>query len=143
MNDWGDDQYFASSDARYPLFSDMQTTDYNIGSMIPAEAKKVASPEGKLRSAQAGVPAYVQKCQCSCQAYQCPREYSQSYPGLMRESMRGGAPLGYVTIDTNMLVMIFLFIIIVFICCYCTKSMGELKAQIKALKMLVKGATTA
>lgn len=84
MADFNSDQYIPDMDSRYPIFSDVQTHDYNlqgmisaqnsamydnennynIRSMIPLNARRVRRPEDKFMAAQMGVPAYVLNYQC-------------------------------------------------------------------------------
>lgn len=80
------DQFVYQSESVYPIFSDIDTSDFNLAVMQPRGAVKVLTPEGKLRASQYGVPAYVQNCQCNGLACgntgSCNAEYKQSYAGL-------------------------------------------------------------
>lgn len=58
----------------------------------------------------------------------------QSQP-VSVEKMFGGMMSGpAITVDQNTIMIVLMFVMIVFICCFCIKSLTELKAQIKALK---------
>ena len=66
MSDWDGtgDQYHIDIDSRYPLFSDIQTTDYSINTAPkPVQLQRVHSYESKYQYEQQDVPA-VLTCKC-------------------------------------------------------------------------------
>jgi hypothetical protein len=143
MSDWDftGDQYYVDTESRYPLFSDIQTTDYSIAPSAKKTgtgARIVKSPESKFRSEQMGIPAYI-GCPCeqcvynrwlhSQQTRHAPKPTSPP-----AEQIITFAPLGYMNVDSNMILLVFMFMVIVFVCCFYTKSISELKSQIKLLE---------
>lgn len=109
---------------------------------------------------QMGIPSYY-RCNCS----QCVRELShlkrlenargpRSGPvpqswlenslGLLKspEYFTNGTGLENLSMDGGTVVIIFLFLVIVFICCFYGRALNELRDQIKSLKYLVKGRTS-
>ncbi len=87
MSEWDGtgDQYHNDVDSRYPLFSDMQTTDYSINTVPrPVKPREVRSYESKYQYEQQDIPAIL-----SCKCGSCP----------MREWPRGNPPLRKLTVD--------------------------------------------
>jgi len=87
MSEWDGtgDQYHHDVDSRYPLFSDMQTTDYSINTVPrPVKPREVRSYESKYQYEQQDIPAIL-----SCKCGSCP----------MREWPRGSPPLRKLTVD--------------------------------------------
>ncbi len=85
------DQYHADVDSRYPLFSDMQTTDYSITTVPkPIRPRQAHSYESKYQYEQQDIPATLG---CNCGA--CP----------MREWPRGSPPLRKLSIDEREAIM--------------------------------------
>ena len=147
MADWDftGDQYYVDTESRYPLFSDIQTTDYSIApgtKKSERAAQIVKSPESKFRSEQMGIPAYMAGCRCDECMYtrwlHAQRTQTVVPKPAQAEQVITFAPLGYMNVDSNMIVLVFMFMVIVFICCFYTKSISELKSQIKLLKMRLK-----
>lgn len=64
-----------------------------------------------------------------------PKQAPAPAVGDGTEKMLGGMLSGpSITMDQNTIMIVLMFIMIVFICCFCIKSLTELKAQIKSLK---------
>jgi hypothetical protein len=78
MSGWdgSGDQYVADIESKYPLFSDIQTTDESIVTYRNEKTRPrgVNSYESKYQSEQMGVPTYM-SCNCgSCPSANWPRE---------------------------------------------------------------------
>ena len=75
MSDWDgtSDQYQMNDDSRYPLFSDMQTTDYSITTVPkPVQPHQARSFESKYQYEQQGIPAVI-SCRCGACPMAAPR----------------------------------------------------------------------
>jgi hypothetical protein len=144
MADWDftGDQYYVDTESRYPLFSDIQTTDYSIAPSTKKPERViqvVKSPESKFRSEQMGIPAYMSGCRCNeCMYTQWLHAQRVPPKPAPAEQIITFESLGHINVDSNMIVLVFMFMVIVFVCCFYTKSISELKSQIKLLKLQLK-----
>ena len=159
---YGGDQYRVDYETRYPVFSDYQVSDAAIAEHNwdrPARSRKVQSHESKYQTEQMGIPTYL-GCNCeSCPSSEWPeqkqmrrcsveereramdgafeRRCRPETPPNSAEKMLGGMMSGpSITMDQNTIMIVLMFVMIVFICCFCIKSLTELRAQIKSLKEL-------
>lgn len=134
----------------------------------PARTRKVHSYESKYQTEQMGIPTYL-GCTCgSCPSREWPEQKPmrrcsveereramdgaferRCYPETPKqvpdsthgtEKMLGGMLTNAsIIMDQNTIMTVLMFVMIVFICCFCIKSLTELKAQIKSLRELIEG----
>src|SRR3989344_5874913 len=143
MDNWSGDQYTIYSESRYPLFSDMETGDYMITQYKEPKQKIVNSFEDKFTAEQQGIPAYI-----ACRCPHCfnnnvnPMMGHKSTPKIFNQQSGQRAIVqrspvytqpksDEIVIDSNCIVIVFMFLIIVFICCFFGKAISELKLQLK------------
>lgn len=149
MTDWtgSSDQFIVDTESRYPEFSDVQTSDFSLGLISNKPQSKckcrscvlsLRAPEIKVRSIDERYKSLLSDPMFQY-ATRTQRPTSP-YPPLSHRSSQSIdiAPLGYVQLDNTSILILFLFLVIVFICCFYTKSLGELRSQIKSLKRMVK-----
>lgn len=162
MNDWdgSSDQYHVDVETRYPLFSDIQTNDYST-TIAPYKPWPLhaTSYESKFQAEQQRLPTYYA---CKCGSCQPMKDYwPEPKQPLRRQTLderlkryqeerdsmflHGGdvsatniTPFDRADINGGVFVIIFMFLVIVFICCFYTKSISELKSQLETLKQMVK-----
>ena len=138
MADWDftGDQYYVDTDSRYPLFSDIQTTDYSIA---PVAKKYEREPQITKSSKSNFRNEPVTGCQCDSCVYSrwlhSQRSRAAQVPAIKQpDQIITFAPLGYMNVDSGVIMMVFMFMVIVFICCFYTRSISKLKSKIKMLK---------
>jgi hypothetical protein len=143
------DQFVVDTDSRYPLFSDMSTGEF---SRTNKPAREVGSFESKFRSEQYGYPAYY-----DCRYAPCKTKDSFGVPPVQmgphlgasgaystypaapryRENISaipdGKISVGDLTFDGNTVVIVFLFLVIIFICCLYGKAISTLQQKIDSL----------
>lgn len=113
MTDYTSDQYRVDTETRYPLFSDIQTTDDDI---IKREEPRIQRRPRR---------------QCTCDG--CMRKLRR-----VHRPQQEFKPEPSIQLTVDNFVIAFMFLILVFICCFYAKSISELKEQIKALRQLIK-----
>lgn len=147
MDDWGtSEQYFVDTDSRYPVFSDINTTDYlmekaprNYSRAIVPVAEETGIYKKLFQQEITGKPAQG-PCQCKdCVLARADihKQKQTVAPSLCKPAI---APTGQmeIKIDTTVLLFMFMFVVIIFICCCYAKAIHELKAQIKILQHMMK-----
>lgn len=106
--DFTGDQYHVDTDSRYPLFSDINTTDhviYNTKDSLPAVKNSTRSGQKKYAR---GSGSYVGSKIQLCGANGC----------VLAE------------IDINIVIIFFMFIVIIFLCVSYNRNISELKNYI-------------
>lgn len=164
MGEWdgSGDQYKIDTESRYPMFSDVQTDDYSLA-MVPkmTPVRKVNTYESQFLTEQQGLPAYFR---CKCGTCGTPKTAS---PIMMRKQtiderlkkyqeeralMFKKSPVAAKSVepanatftitqsDINgaMVLIMFMFLVIVFVCVFYTRAINKLQSQIKSLKQLIK-----
>lgn len=138
--DFTGDQYHVDTESRYPLFSDIQTTDQSLA--IPYERRKPPSAprvrdvrtfESKFQTEQMGIPAYMNRCSDCVLARERARERARIY--AREQSQKKENDNANITIDSTF-VIVFMFLFMIFIFCFYAKSLMELTAQIESLKRM-------
>ncbi|QYB17590.1 hypothetical protein PV-S19_0226 [Pacmanvirus S19] len=143
MESWNGtgDQYIVDTESRYPLFSDIQTTDYAISPVKLNKSKAKKPLVEKFKSS-------AQKCNCvNC----IHKNSSQTEKFIPYESVNQRLRKPYIvdnfqpnlgfdniTIDNITIVIMFMFLLFVFVCCFFNNTISELKSQIKMLKQIIK-----
>jgi hypothetical protein len=123
MSDWDftGDQYRSDMDARYPLFSDIQTTDQSIVAARPLPRKM---------------------SECSCEGCVTARSKSQKpkdkSPRQVTEKMAVSSGPTKNDIDNNTILIIFMFIIVIFICTCSLRLITDLQAKVNSLELMLK-----
>lgn len=145
MDTWNGtgDQYVLDTESRYPLFSDIQTTDYSI-SPKKLNMNKTKNPiKEKFTST-------IKSCNCiNCKHKNNPpiekltnpyESVNQRMKQLQMEHDSFQPNLGFdsVNLDNNTIIIMFMFLVIVFVCCFFNNAISELKSQIKSLKQIIK-----
>jgi len=130
MGDWGSDQYAAVMGESYPLFSDMQTSDYDLIDLGPVKPQLLAPVVGLQ-------PTTILRPQCKCN-YCTQSAYLQQYPA--RAQIERLVPSNkypdILNMDANSWIILFIFIVIVFIC-WTAKSIMSLHKQLKEIKNII------
>ncbi|SIP85950.1 Hypothetical protein PACV_235 [Pacmanvirus A23] len=142
MDSWNGtgDQYVVDTDSRYPLFSDIQTTDYAISPVRINKNKAKKPSTEKFES--------TQKCNCvNCihkndsqiEKYTSYESVNQRLHRLqLADNFQPSLNFDNITMDNTTIIIMFMFLLIVFICCFFNNAVGELKSQIKLLKQIIK-----
>lgn len=81
MDNWNGDQYSVDMDSRYPIYSDVQTSDLQMMAVPRYVPTGVGSFEDKFQAEQQGVPSYY-----GCRCKNCP--LSSFREGPQRPPMR-------------------------------------------------------
>jgi hypothetical protein len=146
------DQYYVNMNSKYPIFSDMNTSDYMfIGSKRPVNNTN-ATYEDLLRAEQYRMPATMK--QIGMNPNFIPSEktpmYKKSVDQRMNDLLINPNPYvsnqgsnmqlatNSISIDNSMVLFVFIFIVIIFMCFCYAKTISELKSQLKSLKELIK-----
>jgi hypothetical protein len=138
MDDWSlmsGDQYQCDVESRYPIFSDMQLSDYQI--LTPEHTKSL---ENKYQYEQQGYPTYYNHAQKTCNREVPQRVYPMQrlsvsdrenllrvdpgWPGVMQVP----AAMNISQVDAPSLLLMFMFVVFVFVCWMYAGAMSELKS---------------
>ncbi len=158
MDDWAvatGDQYVTDMNERYPVFDAPRSYERAIVAAAPVREgtislrdpsmSKMGSYEKLFRNDQFQRPAVMtcDKCRHGCaDAYVVakkskPRVTAAKAGGRMEAAASGAVSMESLKIDSNVLLFMFMFVVIVFICCYYTKAISELKTQLKLLRQMM------
>lgn len=139
------DQYYVDCDPRgVHMDNKLSISDYNSHSngdtrVLRAERRprpvEVNNYEDKYQFEQQNIPAYY-RCDCA----HCPMSHkydprTPERPAPHREYFSGQLQSSVGKMDNNIL-LLFLFLIVIFISCFCMKSINELRSQIEKFNQL-------
>lgn len=157
MNDFGTDQFTVDTESIYPLFSDIQANRYTN-----KERRYDGDYAGTNYSTM--VKQRIQNLEAPCRCNKCtggkivsgfvdnnPQSMhvqpAKSVPQLLPQLLSQGQQIqqqqlsqdpNMIIIDSNTLIIMFMFIIVVFVCSLGIRAMNNLSEQIKLLRAELK-----
>lgn len=166
MNDFGTDQFTVDTESIYPLFSDIQAnrytnkerrcgrdyTDATYSTMVKHRIQNLEAPcrcnkctGGKIISGfvdNNSKSVHVQPAELMPQLMPqlMPRLIPLSTPPSQKQQIQhqSSQDPNMIIIDSNTLIIMFMFIIVVFVCSFGIRAMNNLSEQIKLLRAELK-----